>query len=48
MQIASGKVPATSQPEQVFYYKAYNMSFWTMPRADAVTWMNTEFGTSLK
>jgi hypothetical protein len=48
MQVASGKTPQTSQPAQEFFYKAYNMSFWTMPRADAVTWMNTQFGTNLK
>jgi hypothetical protein len=48
MDVASGKVPMTSQPAQEFFYKAYNISFWTMPRADAVTWMNTEFGTNIK
>jgi len=48
MDVASGKTAQTSQPAQEFFYKAYNMSFWTMPRADAVTWMNTQFGTNLK
>jgi ABC-type sugar transport system substrate-binding protein len=48
MDVASGKVPMTSQPAQEFFYKAYNISFWTMQRADAVTWMNTEFGTNIK
>jgi hypothetical protein len=48
MDVANGKVPATSHPEQTFFYKAYNISYWTMPRADAVTWMNNEFGTNLK
>jgi ABC-type sugar transport system substrate-binding protein len=48
MDIASGKTAQVSHPEQQFFYKANNMSFWTMPRADAVTWMNTEFGTNLK
>jgi hypothetical protein len=48
MDVANGKVPATSHPEQTFFYKAYNISYWTMPRADAVTWLNTEFGTNVK
>ncbi len=48
MDVASGKVPQTSQPAQEFFYKAYNISFWTMPRADAVTWLNSEFGTNVK
>ena len=46
--IASGKVPMTSHPEQNFYYKAFNISFWTMPGADAAKWLNTEFGTNVQ
>ncbi len=48
MDVLSGKVNPTSQPAEEFFYKAYNISFWTMPRADAVNWLNTEFGTSLQ
>jgi len=48
MDAASGKTAMTSQPAQEFFYKAYNVSFWTMPRADAVKWLNTEFGTNVK
>jgi hypothetical protein len=48
MDIASGKVKPTSQPSQEFFYKAFNISFWTMQRADAAKWMNTEFGTNIK
>jgi ABC-type sugar transport system substrate-binding protein len=48
MDVASGKVSPTSQPAQEFFYKAYNISFWTMPRADAVTWLNSQFGTNVK
>jgi ABC-type sugar transport system substrate-binding protein len=48
MDVKSGKVAPTSQPAQEFFYKAYNISFWTMPQADAVKWLNTEFGTNLK
>jgi ABC-type sugar transport system substrate-binding protein len=48
MDIASGKVPMTSQPAEEHFYKAYNISFWTMPRADAVNWLNTQFGTNVQ
>jgi ABC-type sugar transport system substrate-binding protein len=48
MDIKNGKVKPTAQPAQEFFYKAYNISFWTMPRADAVTWLNTQFGTNVK
>jgi ABC-type sugar transport system substrate-binding protein len=48
MDVASGKVKPTSQPAEEFFYKAYNISYWTMPRADAVTWLNAQFGTNLE
>ncbi len=48
MDIKNGKVEMTSQPAEEFFYKAYNISFWTMPRADAVNWLNTQFGTNVK
>src|SRR5512135_3865038 len=35
MDVASGKTAMTSQPAEEFFYKAYNVSFWTMPAADA-------------
>jgi ABC-type sugar transport system substrate-binding protein len=48
MDVASGKVPMTSQPAQEFFYKAYNISFWSMPAADAAEWLNTQFGTNVQ
>jgi hypothetical protein len=48
MDIATGKVAPTSQPAEEFFYKAYNISYWTMPRADAVTWLNDQFGTNIE
>jgi len=45
MNVASGKVKPISQPAEEFFYKAYNISFWTMPRADAAKWLNDQFGT---
>jgi ABC-type sugar transport system substrate-binding protein len=47
MDVISGKVKPTSQPAEEFFYKAYNVSFWTMPEADAKEWLNTQFGTNL-
>ncbi len=48
MDVAAGKVPMTSDPAPESFYKAYNVSFWTMPEADAVNWLNTQFGTNIK
>ena len=48
IDVLSGKVDPTSQPAEEFFYKAYNISFWTMPEADAAEWLNTQFGTSLE
>ena len=47
MDVASGKVPMTSQPAQEAFYKAYNISYWTMAQADAATWLNDQFGTNI-
>ena len=47
MDIASGKVAPTSQPAEEYFYKAYNISFWTMPQVDAAEWLNTQFGTNI-
>jgi hypothetical protein len=48
MDVKSGKVAPTSQPAEEFFYKAYNVSYWTMPREDAVEWLNTQFGTNVE
>src|SRR5512133_2267682 len=48
MDIKAGKVKPTSQPAEEFFYKAYNVSFWTMPAADAAAWLNTQFGTNVQ
>jgi ABC-type sugar transport system substrate-binding protein len=47
MDIKNGKVKPTSQPAVEKFYKTYNISYWTMPRADAVKWLNSQFGTKL-
>lgn len=48
MDVAAGKTPMTSDPAKEQFYKAYNISFWTMPQADAAQWLNTQFGTNIK
>ena len=35
MDVANRQGAPTSQPAEEFFYKAYNMSFWTMSQADA-------------
>ena len=46
--IKSGKVDKTSDPARDFFYKAYTISYWSMKRAEAVKWLNAQFGTKLK
>jgi sugar lactone lactonase YvrE len=48
MDVASGKIPMASQPAEEFFYKAYNVSFWTMSSASAAQWLNAQFGTNLE
>jgi hypothetical protein len=48
MDVASGKVPQISQPAQEVFYKAYNVSFWTMPQADAAKWLKDQFGVTVQ
>jgi len=48
MDVASGKVPMTSQPASEQFYKAYDVNFYTMSQADAATWLNKQFGTNIK
>jgi hypothetical protein len=46
--IAAGKVAPSSQPAEEFFYKAYNVSFWTMSEDDAIQWLNEQFGTNFE
>ena len=48
MDVMNGKVKPTSQPAQEFFYKAYNVSYWTMPKADATKWLKTQFGVDVQ
>lgn len=44
MDVVSGKVEATADPAEEFFYKAYTVSFWTMPQEEAKAWLETQFG----
>ena len=48
MDIINGDIAATSQPAEETFAKAYNVSYYTMDRDDAVAWLNDQFGTSVK
>jgi len=46
--IRNGEIEQKSDVEEEFFAKAYNISFWTMDRADAVEWLNDQFGTNVE
>jgi hypothetical protein len=48
MDIANGDVSPTSDPAEEFFYKAYNVSYWTMAQEDAAAWLNDQFGTNIE
>ena len=48
MDIAKGDVAPTNDPAEEFFYKAYNISYWTMPQDDAAGWLNDQFGTNIE
>ncbi|HVO18378.1 MAG TPA: substrate-binding domain-containing protein [Anaeromyxobacter sp.] len=47
MDVKAGKVARTSQPAKEFFYKAYTISFWTMKKADAASWLSKQFGANV-
>jgi ABC-type sugar transport system substrate-binding protein len=47
MDIKAGKVARTTQPGKEFFYKAYTISYWTMQKADASSWLKTQFGANV-
>jgi hypothetical protein len=46
--IAAGEVDQVSQPAEEFFYKAYKISYWSMPEDEAAEWLNTQFGTNIE
>jgi ABC-type sugar transport system substrate-binding protein len=45
MDVANGKVEPTSDPAKEYFYKAYTISFWTMPKEEAEAWLAAQFGS---
>jgi ABC-type sugar transport system substrate-binding protein len=48
MDVKNGLVDQVTQPAKEYFFKAYTISAYSMPRADAVKWLNSQFGTKLK
>jgi ribose transport system substrate-binding protein len=44
MDVVNGKVAASSSPAKEFFYKAYTVSYWSMPKAEAKKWLKDQFG----
>jgi len=44
MDVVNGKVDASASPAKEFFYKAYAISFWTMPQTEAQKWLGAQFG----
>jgi ABC-type sugar transport system substrate-binding protein len=44
MDVDKGEVGATSEPAEEFFYKAYTISYWTMPKEEAGAWLEAQFG----
>jgi hypothetical protein len=44
MDVLSGKVAASKIPAEEFFYKAYTISYWSMPEATAKQWLTDQFG----
>ena len=44
MDVVNGDVAASTNPAEEFFYKAYTVSYWTMPEADAQQWLDDQFG----
>jgi ABC-type sugar transport system substrate-binding protein len=44
MDVINGDVATTSDPAEEHFYKAYPISFWTMPQEEAQSWLDAQFG----
>jgi len=44
MDVINGKVAATATPAVEQFYKAYTMSYWSMPEDEAKSWLASQFG----
>jgi ABC-type sugar transport system substrate-binding protein len=44
MDVVNGKISTSDEPAKEFFYKAYTVSFWSMPKSTAKTWLEDQFG----
>ena len=44
MDVVNGKVKSSTNPAEEFFYKAYTISYWTMPKTDTSKWLKDQFG----
>lgn len=45
MDVVNGKVEPAASPAKEFFYKAYTISYWTMPKEEASQWLGAQFGS---
>jgi ABC-type sugar transport system substrate-binding protein len=43
MDVINNKVAASSPKAEEFFYKAYTISYWTMPKPEAEKWLQAQF-----
>lgn len=43
MDVINNKVASSSNKAEEFFYKAYTISYWTMPKPDAEQWLEAQF-----
>jgi ABC-type sugar transport system substrate-binding protein len=44
MDVINGKIAPKSNKAEEFFYKAYTISYWSMPKAKAKQWLSDQFG----
>ena len=44
MDVVNGKIAASNDPAKEFFYKAYTVSYWSMPKSEAQKWLDDQFG----
>jgi len=44
MDVVKGTVSSSSNKAEEFFYKAYTISYWSMPKDDAKNWLAAQFG----
>ncbi len=44
MDVIKGKTANSKKTAEEFFYKAYTISYWSMPKSDAKKWLTAQFG----